>query len=45
MGNFDGAGTSMVPVRHGDLIEVLETHHTGWTYAKNLSNGSALGRC
>eukprot|EP00913_Durusdinium_trenchii_P009492 g8922.t1 len=31
-------GPTMVPVRQGDLIEVLETHPTGWSYAKNLSN-------
>lgn len=37
-GNFEATGPTMVPVRQGDLIEVLETHPTGWSYAKNLSN-------
>lgn len=40
VGNFEATGPTMVPVRHGDVIEVLETHHTGWSYAKNLSNNS-----
>ena len=31
MGNFEATGPTMVPVRHGDVIEVLETHHTGRT--------------
>ena len=28
-GNFEATGPTMVPVRQGDLIEVLETHPTG----------------
>lgn len=40
VGNFEATGPTMVPVRHGDVIEVLETHHTGWSYAKNLTNNS-----
>ena len=31
VGNFEATGPTMVPVRHGDVIEVLETHHTGRT--------------
>jgi len=43
MGNFEATGPTMVPVRQGDMIEVLETHHTGWSYAKNLSHSSPPG--
>jgi len=31
----------MVPVRQGDVIEVLETDPSGWTFAKNLTNGTS----
>eukprot|EP00442_Polarella_glacialis_P017057 CAMPEP_0115055730 /NCGR_PEP_ID=MMETSP0227-20121206/4807_1 /TAXON_ID=89957 /ORGANISM="Polarella glacialis, Strain CCMP 1383" /LENGTH=850 /DNA_ID=CAMNT_0002440339 /DNA_START=75 /DNA_END=2627 /DNA_ORIENTATION=- len=34
---FEPTGSNMVTVRQGDLIQVLEQHNSGWTYAKNLS--------
>ena len=45
MGNFEATGPTMVPVRQGDMIEVLETHHTGWSYAKNLSHSFLVICC
>jgi len=43
--SFEPTGTNMVPVQQGDLIQVLEQHGSGWTYAKNLSlaGNSAAG--
>lgn len=45
MGNFEATGPTMVPVRQGDMIEVLETHHTGWSYAKNHSHSFLVICC
>lgn len=35
--SFEPTGSNMVPVQAGDLIQVLEEHKSGWTYAKNLN--------
>jgi len=35
--SFSPTGNNMVPVQAGDMIQVLEEHRSGWTYAKNLS--------
>lgn len=45
MSAFEPSGSNMVPVQAGDLIQVLEQHGSGWTYAKNLSlaGNSAAG--
>eukprot|EP00434_Breviolum_minutum_P022772 symbB.v1.2.020090.t1/scaffold1672.1/size106478/2 len=43
MGNLEATGPTMIRVREGDTIEVLETHHAGWSYAKNLSRSSPPG--
>jgi len=39
--SFEPTGTNMVPIQQGDLIQVLEQHGSGWTYAKNLSAGNS----
>lgn len=39
--SFDPTGSNMVPVQAGDLIQVMEQHSSGWTYAKNLSLSSS----
>lgn len=41
--SFEGAGVNMVTVHTGDLIQVLEQHSSGWTYAKNLSLPASSG--
>jgi hypothetical protein len=33
----------MMKVQIGDLLEVLDQHNSGWTYAKNLSSSSQAG--
>ncbi|OLP88002.1 CCR4-NOT transcription complex subunit 3 [Symbiodinium microadriaticum] len=43
VGNFEATGPTMVPVRQGDLIEVLETDPSGWTFARNTSGSSSTG--
>lgn len=39
---FDPSGSSQIKVRTGDLLEVLEQHTSGWSYAKNLSDPSSV---
>mmetsp|Transcript_114850 Transcript_114850/g.366360 ORF Transcript_114850/g.366360 Transcript_114850/m.366360 type:complete len:898 (+) Transcript_114850:133-2826(+) len=39
--SFDPTGSNMVPVQAGDLIQVLEQHSSGWTFAKNLALSSS----
>lgn len=34
---FEPSGPSQMKVRTGDVLEVLDRHTTGWTYAKNLT--------
>eukprot|EP00930_Biecheleria_cincta_P081313 TRINITY_DN7015_c0_g2_i1.p1 TRINITY_DN7015_c0_g2~~TRINITY_DN7015_c0_g2_i1.p1 ORF type:complete len:886 (+),score=201.87 TRINITY_DN7015_c0_g2_i1:100-2757(+) len=41
MSAFEPSGSNMVRVHAGDLIQVLEQHGSGWTYAKNLSLAGA----
>ena len=45
IGNFEPTGPTEIPVRAGDIIEVLETHHTGWSFAKNHSDGFLVICC
>ena len=45
MGNLEATGPTMIRVREGDTIEVLETHHAGWSYAKNLSRSFLVICC
>ena len=44
VGDFEATRPTMVPVRQGDMIEVLATDPSGWSYAKNHS-GSFLVIC
>ncbi|CAJ1340801.1 unnamed protein product [Effrenium voratum] len=43
VGNFEATGPTMVPVRLGELVEILETHPTGWSFAKNITTNSHPG--
>ena len=45
IGNFEATAPTMVPVRQGDMIEVLQIHHEGWTYVKNLSRSFLVISC
>ena len=33
---FDATGPTMLTVQQGELVEILETHPTGWSLAKSL---------
>ena len=46
IGNFEATAPTMVPVRQGDMIEVLQIHHeSGWSYVKNLSRSFLVISC
>lgn len=41
--NFEPTNATMMAVTANDKLEVLESHESGWAYARNLSQGSAVG--
>ncbi|CAJ1460567.1 unnamed protein product [Effrenium voratum] len=38
--NFEAAGQNELPVRLGDVLEILESHPTGWSWARSVSGGN-----
>ncbi|CAJ1341733.1 unnamed protein product [Effrenium voratum] len=38
--NFEAAGQNELPVCLGDVLEILESHPTGWSWARSVSGGN-----